>query len=138
MTLGTGMSHMLVLFSSERIGSVMDPFPPQALLPPDSAPLSELPGSDPHGLGHLPPAEAADGLHLGENPSRISRTRRKRRVPVPSDSCSVFQIMGSMRVVSFIANGFYIYYPMLIVILCFATYFRSAAPHPGCSDTTAF
>lgn len=32
-------------------------------------------------------------------------------------------IMGSMRVVSFIANGFYIYYPMLIVILCFATYF---------------
>uniref|UniRef100_A0A673C1R5 Uncharacterized protein n=1 Tax=Sphaeramia orbicularis TaxID=375764 RepID=A0A673C1R5_9TELE len=32
-------------------------------------------------------------------------------------------IMGSMRVLSFIANGFYIYYPMLIVILCFATYF---------------
>lgn len=39
--------------------------------------------------------------------------------PVP-----VFQIMGSMRVLSFIANGFYIYYPMLIVILCIATYFR--------------
>ena len=36
----------------------------------------------------------------------------------------VFQIMGSMRVLSFIANGFYIYYPMLIVILCIATYFR--------------
>ena len=34
------------------------------------------------------------------------------------------QIMGSMRVLSFIANGFYIYYPMLIVILCIATYFR--------------
>ncbi|KAM8854140.1 G-protein coupled receptor-associated protein LMBRD2B isoform 1-T1 [Synchiropus picturatus] len=32
-------------------------------------------------------------------------------------------IMGSMRVLSFIANGFYIYYPMLIVILCVATYF---------------
>lgn len=37
---------------------------------------------------------------------------------------SLFQIMGSMRVLSFIANGFYIYYPMLIVILCIATYFR--------------
>nr|XP_057912953.1 G-protein coupled receptor-associated protein LMBRD2B [Doryrhamphus excisus] len=32
-------------------------------------------------------------------------------------------IMGSMRVLSFVANGFYIYYPMLIVILCIATYF---------------
>uniref|UniRef100_A0A8C5G2G9 Uncharacterized protein n=1 Tax=Gouania willdenowi TaxID=441366 RepID=A0A8C5G2G9_GOUWI len=32
-------------------------------------------------------------------------------------------IMGSMRVLSFIANGFYIYYPILIVILCIATYF---------------
>lgn len=32
--------------------------------------------------------------------------------------------MGSMHVLSFIANGFYIYYPMLIVILCIATYFR--------------
>ncbi|XP_068191245.1 G-protein coupled receptor-associated protein LMBRD2B isoform X2 [Antennarius striatus] len=32
-------------------------------------------------------------------------------------------IMGSMHVLSFIANGFYIYYPMLIVILCIATYF---------------
>ncbi|XP_057217063.1 G-protein coupled receptor-associated protein LMBRD2B [Triplophysa rosa] len=32
-------------------------------------------------------------------------------------------IMGSMRVLSFIANGFYIYYPMLIVLLCIATYF---------------
>ncbi|KAI1881909.1 hypothetical protein AGOR_G00244330 [Albula goreensis] len=32
-------------------------------------------------------------------------------------------IMGSMQVLSFIANGFYIYYPMLIVILCIATYF---------------
>ncbi|XP_062410458.1 G-protein coupled receptor-associated protein LMBRD2B isoform X2 [Sardina pilchardus] len=32
-------------------------------------------------------------------------------------------IMGSMRVLSFIADGFYIYYPMLIVLLCIATYF---------------
>lgn len=32
-------------------------------------------------------------------------------------------IMGSMQVLSFIANGFYIYYPMLILILCIATYF---------------
>lgn len=38
--------------------------------------------------------------------------------------CLLEQIMGSMRVLSFIANGFYIYYPMLIVILCIATYFR--------------
>ncbi|KAK1345370.1 hypothetical protein QTO34_014081 [Cnephaeus nilssonii] len=34
-----------------------------------------------------------------------------------------FQIMGSMKVLSFIADGFYIYYPMLVVILCIATYF---------------
>ncbi|TRY71417.1 hypothetical protein DNTS_011662 [Danionella cerebrum] len=32
-------------------------------------------------------------------------------------------IMGSMQVLSIIANGFYIYYPMLIVLLCIATYF---------------
>ncbi|XP_032874137.1 LOW QUALITY PROTEIN: G-protein coupled receptor-associated protein LMBRD2 [Amblyraja radiata] len=32
-------------------------------------------------------------------------------------------IMGSMRVISFIADGFYIYYPMLVLILCIATYF---------------
>uniref|UniRef100_A0AAQ5Y702 LMBR1 domain containing 2 n=1 Tax=Amphiprion ocellaris TaxID=80972 RepID=A0AAQ5Y702_AMPOC len=32
-------------------------------------------------------------------------------------------IMGSMQVLYFIANGFYIYYPMLIVILTIATYF---------------
>ncbi|KAM9446058.1 G-protein coupled receptor-associated protein LMBRD2a isoform 1-T1 [Clarias gariepinus] len=36
---------------------------------------------------------------------------------------SYTSIMGSMRVLSFIANGFYIYYPMLIVLLCIATYF---------------
>ena len=32
-------------------------------------------------------------------------------------------IMGSMKVLSFIADGFYIYYPMLVVILCIAMYF---------------
>ncbi|XP_061657146.1 G-protein coupled receptor-associated protein LMBRD2B [Syngnathoides biaculeatus] len=32
-------------------------------------------------------------------------------------------IMGSMRVLSFVADGFYIYYPILVVILCIATYF---------------
>ncbi|XP_076010446.1 G-protein coupled receptor-associated protein LMBRD2B-like [Genypterus blacodes] len=31
-------------------------------------------------------------------------------------------IMGSMRVLSFISDGFYIYYPMLVLLLCFATY----------------
>ncbi|XP_022520563.2 G-protein coupled receptor-associated protein LMBRD2a [Astyanax mexicanus] len=36
---------------------------------------------------------------------------------------SYTSIMGSMQVLSFIANGFYIYYPMLIVLLCIATYF---------------
>ncbi|XP_028851846.1 G-protein coupled receptor-associated protein LMBRD2a isoform X2 [Denticeps clupeoides] len=32
-------------------------------------------------------------------------------------------IMGSMKVLSFIANGFYIYYPMLVLLLCIATYY---------------
>ncbi|XP_012684125.1 G-protein coupled receptor-associated protein LMBRD2a [Clupea harengus] len=32
-------------------------------------------------------------------------------------------IMGSMKVLSFIAKGFYIYYPMLILLLCIATYY---------------
>ncbi|XP_062905740.1 G-protein coupled receptor-associated protein LMBRD2B [Mobula hypostoma] len=32
-------------------------------------------------------------------------------------------IMGSMKVIPFIADGFYIYYPMLVLILCIATYF---------------
>ncbi|XP_066510599.1 G-protein coupled receptor-associated protein LMBRD2B-like [Hoplias malabaricus] len=36
---------------------------------------------------------------------------------------SYTSIMGSMKVLSFIADGFYIYYPMLIVLLCIATYF---------------
>ncbi|KAM9331348.1 G-protein coupled receptor-associated protein LMBRD2 [Gastrophryne carolinensis] len=33
-------------------------------------------------------------------------------------------IMGSLRVLPLIADGFYIYYPMLVVILCIATYFN--------------
>ncbi|XP_067087961.1 G-protein coupled receptor-associated protein LMBRD2B-like [Osmerus mordax] len=32
-------------------------------------------------------------------------------------------IMGSMRLLFFIADGFYIYYPMLVVILCISTYY---------------
>ncbi|XP_063817033.1 G-protein coupled receptor-associated protein LMBRD2 isoform X2 [Pseudophryne corroboree] len=32
-------------------------------------------------------------------------------------------IMGSLKVLPLIADGFYIYYPMLVVILCIATYF---------------
>ncbi|XP_062398927.1 G-protein coupled receptor-associated protein LMBRD2a [Sardina pilchardus] len=32
-------------------------------------------------------------------------------------------IMGSMKVLSFIAKGFYIYYPMLILLLCIATFY---------------
>ncbi|XP_056887997.1 G-protein coupled receptor-associated protein LMBRD2B-like isoform X2 [Takifugu flavidus] len=34
---------------------------------------------------------------------------------------SYTSIMGSMQVLSFISNGFYIYYPMLVLLLCFAT-----------------
>lgn len=39
-------------------------------------------------------------------------------------SLSLCQIMGSMRVLSFISDGFYIYYPMLVLLLCFATFYR--------------
>ncbi|XP_044287117.1 G-protein coupled receptor-associated protein LMBRD2 isoform X1 [Varanus komodoensis] len=42
----------------------------------------------------------------------------------PADQQTAYtSIMGSMKVLSFIADGFYIYYPMLVVILCIATYF---------------
>lgn len=34
---------------------------------------------------------------------------------------SYTSIMGSMHVLSFISDGFYIYYPMLVLLLCFAT-----------------
>uniref|UniRef100_A0A8C5BNJ1 LMBR1 domain containing 2a n=1 Tax=Gadus morhua TaxID=8049 RepID=A0A8C5BNJ1_GADMO len=37
---------------------------------------------------------------------------------------SYTSIMGSMRLLSVISDGFYIYYPMLILLLCFATYFK--------------
>ncbi|XP_041793274.1 G-protein coupled receptor-associated protein LMBRD2a [Chelmon rostratus] len=36
---------------------------------------------------------------------------------------SYTSIMGSMRVLSFISDGFYIYYPMLVLLLCFATFY---------------
>ncbi|XP_030000449.1 G-protein coupled receptor-associated protein LMBRD2a isoform X2 [Sphaeramia orbicularis] len=34
---------------------------------------------------------------------------------------SYTSIMGSMHLLSFISDGFYIYYPMLVLLLCFAT-----------------
>ncbi|KAM3867478.1 G-protein coupled receptor-associated protein LMBRD2a [Diretmus argenteus] len=37
---------------------------------------------------------------------------------------SYTSIMGSMRLLSFISDGFYIYYPMLVLLLCFATYYN--------------
>ncbi|KAM9858255.1 G-protein coupled receptor-associated protein LMBRD2a [Aulostomus maculatus] len=33
-------------------------------------------------------------------------------------------IMGSMHLLSFISDGFYIYYPMLVLLLCFATLYN--------------
>ncbi|XP_027133241.1 LMBR1 domain-containing protein 2-B [Larimichthys crocea] len=36
---------------------------------------------------------------------------------------SYTSIMGSMSVLYFISDGFYIYYPMLVLLLCFATYY---------------
>lgn len=36
---------------------------------------------------------------------------------------SYTSIMGSMHLLSFISDGFYIYYPMLILLLCFATFY---------------
>lgn len=39
-------------------------------------------------------------------------------------SISLYQIMGSMHLLSFISDGFYIYYPMLILLLCFATFYK--------------
>ncbi|XP_053181243.1 G-protein coupled receptor-associated protein LMBRD2a [Scomber japonicus] len=37
---------------------------------------------------------------------------------------SYTSIMGSMHLLSFISDGFYIYYPMLILLLCFATFYN--------------
>ncbi|KAM3611683.1 uncharacterized protein V6R79_022535 [Siganus canaliculatus] len=36
---------------------------------------------------------------------------------------SYTSIMGSMRVLTFISEGFYIYYPMLVLLLCIATFY---------------
>ncbi|XP_029296619.1 G-protein coupled receptor-associated protein LMBRD2a [Cottoperca gobio] len=36
---------------------------------------------------------------------------------------SYTSIMGSMHVLYFISDGFYIYYPMLVLLLCFATFY---------------
>uniref|UniRef100_A0A672ITW2 LMBR1 domain containing 2a n=1 Tax=Salarias fasciatus TaxID=181472 RepID=A0A672ITW2_SALFA len=37
---------------------------------------------------------------------------------------SYTSIMGSMRLLSFISDGFYIYYPMLVLLLCLATFYK--------------
>lgn len=37
---------------------------------------------------------------------------------------SYISIMGSMRVLSIISDGFYIYYPMLVLLLCLGTFYR--------------
>lgn len=37
---------------------------------------------------------------------------------------SFCQIMGSMHLLSFISDGFYIYYPMLVLLLWFATFYK--------------
>lgn len=92
----------------------------QVVLPFNPPTLSELPGFDPYGLGHFSPTEGADSVHLCNHQHNIHLSSIKHLL----NSLYLFQIMGSMRVLSFIANGFYIYYPMLIVILCIATYFR--------------
>uniref|UniRef100_A0A8C6T608 LMBR1 domain containing 2 n=1 Tax=Neogobius melanostomus TaxID=47308 RepID=A0A8C6T608_9GOBI len=48
-----------------------------------------------------------------------SAVSHQNRIPT-----SYTSIMGSMRLLSFISHGFYIYYPMLILLLCFATYYK--------------
>ncbi|XP_023270182.1 LMBR1 domain-containing protein 2-B-like isoform X1 [Seriola lalandi dorsalis] len=37
---------------------------------------------------------------------------------------SYTSIMGSMHLLSFISDGFYIYYPMMVLLLCFATFYN--------------
>nr|XP_043881826.1 G-protein coupled receptor-associated protein LMBRD2B-like [Solea senegalensis] len=37
---------------------------------------------------------------------------------------SYTSIMGSMSLLSFISDGFYIYYPILVLLLCFATFYK--------------
>ena len=40
--------------------------------------------------------------------------------------------MGHMDVISFIANGFNIYFPIAIILFCIATYFNIAARFLHC------
>ncbi|CAB4016816.1 LMBR1 domain-containing 2-like, partial [Paramuricea clavata] len=47
-------------------------------------------------------------------------------------------IMGHMDVLSFIANGFNIYYPMSIVLVCMATYFSLGSRCLNCLGFQAF
>jgi hypothetical protein len=49
-----------------------------------------------------------------------------------------FQIMGHMDVLSFVANGFNIYYPMSIVLVCMATYFSLGSRCMNCLGFQAF
>ena len=46
--------------------------------------------------------------------------------------------MGHMDVLSFIANGFNIYYPMSIVLVCLATYFSLGSRCLNCLGFQAF
>lgn len=46
--------------------------------------------------------------------------------------------MGHMDVLSFIANGFNIYYPMSIVLVCLATYFSLGSRCMNCLGFQAF
>uniref|UniRef100_A0A3Q4H091 LMBR1 domain containing 2a n=1 Tax=Neolamprologus brichardi TaxID=32507 RepID=A0A3Q4H091_NEOBR len=48
---------------------------------------------------------------------------------------SYTSIMGSMQLLSFISDGFYIYYPMLVLLLCFATYYNLG---PRCLNLLGF
>ena len=47
-------------------------------------------------------------------------------------------IMGHMDVLSFVANGFNIYYPMSIVLVCMATYFSLGSRCMNCLGFQAF
>ena len=46
--------------------------------------------------------------------------------------------MGHMDVLSFVANGFNIYYPMSIVLVCMATYFSLGSRCMNCLGFQAF
>lgn len=111
----------------------------QVVLPSDAPALSQLPGFDPHGPCHFPSREAADGVHLCNRWAELFNPVDLLMSVVPTSTellLFLFQIMGSMRVLYFIANGFYIYYPMLILILCIATYFRCLIQCIYCHQNT--